>query len=273
MPYVQRNFVGKIIGLFASPAPQPDGTCLTEPDPLPDDHPEVVQFLAEHPMPESISRMPTQQEMEEALKEHERLSSEQKQLQNLMLGHFQAWARLELALSGLLQIILNIQPPANQLARTIYFSLGGFEQRMTMITAVIKRFIDERVTDDKSNSPLRKCIDLWVGVCEEMKAARRDRNTVSHGSLINLGHGGKRHMRVTAPVFDPIRVTGPLAKGTLVGLGIEELSLALKRVDRIAICVDCMNKCITAFHEFGPATLTGTIAVLERNLQEAQNLG
>lgn len=52
MPYyVQRNFAGKIITLYASPAVQDDGFCLTDPDPLPEDHPEMIQFFAENPPP------------------------------------------------------------------------------------------------------------------------------------------------------------------------------------------------------------------------------
>jgi hypothetical protein len=273
MPYVQRDFSGKIIGLFSYPAPQPDGTCLTEPDPLADDHPEIIQFRVDHSIPESLTRVLTDAEMKEIGKEQERLSREQTQLQYLMLNHFQRWAELELALSGLLQEILNIQPVGNALARAMYFSLGGFEQRVNMLTAVIKQFINEHAHSDKNSSLLRECISLWAKICEEIKSAKRDRNTVAHGSILDLPHGGKRHLRVTSPAFDPIRVTGPLAKGTLVGLGIEELSHALKRLERVSICVDCMNKCIMNLHQFGSATLPETISVLEKNLQEAKNIG
>lgn len=48
MLYVQRKN-GVIIGLFANPQPQPDGSMLTEPTPLPEDNPEVVAFLAPKP--------------------------------------------------------------------------------------------------------------------------------------------------------------------------------------------------------------------------------
>lgn len=45
MMYVSRDELGKVSGLYLCPQPQPDGTCLTKPEPLPDDHPEVVEYL------------------------------------------------------------------------------------------------------------------------------------------------------------------------------------------------------------------------------------
>lgn len=43
--YAQRNASGNVIGLFANPQPQNDGSDLTDGIPLADDHPEVVAFL------------------------------------------------------------------------------------------------------------------------------------------------------------------------------------------------------------------------------------
>jgi len=45
MSYFVQRSGGKIVGLYRAPQPQTDGTCLTDPDPLPDDHAEVVAFL------------------------------------------------------------------------------------------------------------------------------------------------------------------------------------------------------------------------------------
>ncbi len=47
--YIQRDSGGAICGLYANPQPQGDGSCLTLPDPLPDDHPEVAAFLSRTP--------------------------------------------------------------------------------------------------------------------------------------------------------------------------------------------------------------------------------
>lgn len=44
MRYVQRDQEGKVIGHFANPQPQPDGTMLTDPEPLPYDHPDILEF-------------------------------------------------------------------------------------------------------------------------------------------------------------------------------------------------------------------------------------
>lgn len=54
MYYVQRNQAGAIIVIYANPQPQPDGTCLTDPKPLPDTDPSVVAFLNQKP-PQSLS--------------------------------------------------------------------------------------------------------------------------------------------------------------------------------------------------------------------------
>lgn len=45
MAYVQRNSSGDIVGVYGCPQPQPDGSCLTDPEPLPDDHPDVVAYV------------------------------------------------------------------------------------------------------------------------------------------------------------------------------------------------------------------------------------
>lgn len=45
MLYVQRDSAGNVTGVFTAPQPQPDGTCLTQPDPLPENHPEILGYL------------------------------------------------------------------------------------------------------------------------------------------------------------------------------------------------------------------------------------
>jgi len=45
--FVQRNpETGAVKGVYLYPQPQPDGSSLTEADPLPEDHPDVVAFRA-----------------------------------------------------------------------------------------------------------------------------------------------------------------------------------------------------------------------------------
>lgn len=44
--YVRRDkTTGAILGLFTAPQPQPDGSCLTDPDPVPDNDAGVLAFL------------------------------------------------------------------------------------------------------------------------------------------------------------------------------------------------------------------------------------
>jgi len=43
--YVQRDGGGAVVGVYENPQPQEDGSCLTDPEPLRDDAPEVVAFM------------------------------------------------------------------------------------------------------------------------------------------------------------------------------------------------------------------------------------
>jgi len=88
MPYVRRNFIGKIIGVYTNPQPQPDGSCLTEPDPLPDDHPEVIAFLKDFPV--LTQAYMTEEDFLREKNDQERVEREIPQLQDLVLRHIQA---------------------------------------------------------------------------------------------------------------------------------------------------------------------------------------
>lgn len=47
MIYVQRDQSGAVCGIYANPQPQPDGSCLTDKNPLAEDSPEVLQFFSD----------------------------------------------------------------------------------------------------------------------------------------------------------------------------------------------------------------------------------
>lgn len=266
MPYVQRDFDGKIVGLYANPQPQEDGTSLTETDPLPEDHPEVALFRAAHPILDYPA--PTLQQLKQLQLAHDELKRDEKKLQNLMLHHFRIWAELETAMSLLLQAILNTPPPRNNLARAMYFSLGGFDARLTMTTKALEQFIHDHVAfDRKSNQQLEMLNALWKRISTEVRTAKLIRNNIAHGQIGSLPHGGKHHARLTTPFFDPIRQGNPLAKGSLPGMGINDLEVALKDLKKLIGFVDRMSEIIQAFYQFGSRTLPETIARLERNLQ------
>lgn len=48
MAFVERDYGGKVCGLFSNPQHNEDGSLRTEE--LPDDHPEVVQFKSKTPV-------------------------------------------------------------------------------------------------------------------------------------------------------------------------------------------------------------------------------
>ena len=271
MRYVQRDIRGKIVGVYSNPQPQEDGFCLTDPEPLSDDHPEVAAFLAAHPIPESP--VPTKKELEDLRIERERLERETTRLQKLMLGHFQEMAELELALSGLLQQILNLQGAAQNVARAIYFSIPGFEQRCTTVTRALQQFVaDHLCTDRKKYADLESLIGLWSRIGRRLKDVRGVRNVVAHGSICSVPHGGKMNVRLMAPAFDPLRVGNLLRKGTNPGIGPDDLNKAIAVVRKVSACVDRMNETITAFHQFGIEGVQKTRPRLEANLQALESL-
>lgn len=46
MIYIQRDPVtGEVIGIYRNPQPQPDGTCLTDPVPVAEDDPLVMEYV------------------------------------------------------------------------------------------------------------------------------------------------------------------------------------------------------------------------------------
>lgn len=53
MRYVQRRD-GKIVGLYAKPQLETDGSLITDAEPLANDHPEILAFLHPEPTPEQI---------------------------------------------------------------------------------------------------------------------------------------------------------------------------------------------------------------------------
>ncbi|MGH8717853.1 MAG: hypothetical protein ACREV0_02765 [Burkholderiales bacterium] len=272
MPYyVQRDFSGKIVGLYASPAEQDDGFCLTDPDPLPDGHPEIVAFFEKHPAPKM--EMPTPEQWTEIHRQHEKNEEDIRKLGQLMLSHFHEISSLELALSGLLQQTLNIQGAALNVARAIYFSIPGFDQRCITVGKALQQFVEDHLNADRKRyAEMESLIGLWSRIGERLKDVRGVRNVVAHGSINLVPHGGKHNARLTAPVFDPIRVGNVMIKGSNPGLGPDELEKAIAVVRKVSRCVDRMNDTVTAFHQFGLEALLKTRARLEVNLQALESL-
>jgi hypothetical protein len=269
--YVQRNFLGKIVGLMANPSVQEDGYCLTDPDPLPDDHPEVVEFLKEHPSP--IIQPITQEQRLVHDKQYEENRENSEKLQRLMLSHFQQMADLELALGALLQAILNIKAPNSNVARAIYFSIPGFDQRCVTLGRAIEQFVHDHLQADKSQyDDISRIAEAWSKLQRPLKSVRATRNVVAHGSVSLIPHGGRHHARLTAPVFDPIRVGNLINKGSIPGLGVSDLQRAIILIRHVSMCADRINDCITAYHDYGLPALVEKCARLDANLKTLESL-
>jgi hypothetical protein len=274
MPYyVQRDFSGKVVTLYSHPAVQDDGFCLTEPDPLADDHPEILAFLAAQPVLPAI-KMPTEAEMAVSNRQWEQSQEEARTLQKLMLAHFTSMSHLELALGALLQQLLNVQSPALHVARAIYFSIPGFDQRCVTVGKAVQQFVEDHMRADRAKySELEHLAQSWSKVRDRLAEVRGVRNVVAHGSISMIQHGGRYQARLMAPVFDPIRVGNPLAKGSNPGLGVADLQAAMALMQHVARCVDRLNDSFTEFHKFGVAAVVKQRPRLEANLTALEKVG
>jgi hypothetical protein len=263
MPYVQRDRTGKIVGVYANPAPQPDGTCLTEPDPLPDDHPEVVEFFTKFPLPKIVPL--TDKQRQQMRREEEAQSAEFHELRNLMLNHFHVWSQLEMALSALLYVLLNIQPKSSHIAYAIYYSPSGFEARRKIIDDAVIQFI-------KENPDIESLRNHWNDINRYLGLARNKRNIVAHGSPLKLTIRGKNYIRLAPPAFDVLRIWNKTTAGTIPGLSTKNLSDAICQVQQLQECVDSVNKFIDAFQENDSESLKERFLLLEANLKKIHNL-
>ncbi len=74
MSYVQRDANGAIVGIFANPQPQADGSVLTDPTPLDDMDPEILAFFSARKNPNYaaslaiVPKEPTAQDVIDVLK-------------------------------------------------------------------------------------------------------------------------------------------------------------------------------------------------------------
>ncbi|HZE61586.1 MAG TPA: hypothetical protein VE085_13640 [Burkholderiales bacterium] len=270
--YVQRDHSGKICGISRQPQVQRDGHCLTEADPLPDNNEEVLAFQKRN---EELSPLPAWDKIdfEEMHRQHEINQKEARELERLMLRHFQEMAELELALGALLQVILRVPPPGNNVARAVYFSIPGFDQRTTTVGKALVQFVEDYMSADRAQyGEMEFLIAAWGNVATGLHEVRKIRNVIAHGSISLIPHAGKHNARLTAPVFDPIKVGNLLMKGSNPGLGASDMKEALKLMRCVADCVDRINEGITALHNFGLPALLETRARLERNLLALKSL-
>lgn len=272
MKYIQRDLSGKINGVYTSPQPQPDGFCLTEPDPFPDDHPEVVAFLAQFERYDELHPY-TKEDSDRRLREYEENQKEAENLRGLVLRHWGTWAHLEMTLSGLLQAVLHVQGPPNNVARAVYFSIPGFDQRCITVVKALTQFVDDHLEmDRKKYCDLEMLTNAWGRIGNFLTEAKKIRNAIAHGSVSYVPHGGRHNARITAPLFDPIRVGNHLRKGSNPGIGSADIEKSLQLLERLQWCIDRINESVSVFYQFGPEALPKTRARLEANLQALESL-
>ncbi|MEQ1628410.1 MAG: hypothetical protein ABL965_13525 [Nitrospira sp.] len=260
MPYVQRDFSGKIIGLYTNPQPQADGTCLTELDPLPDDNPEVIAFREQHPVPASLLTPPSREEIKALHREHEYNERELRELDAAILIHMKVWSELETALSALFYETLHPEPRSSRIPYVIYYSPDGFDARQKVVDKVLRQFFQE--------NPQSAVIEPhWEVITKEIDRSRKMRNNIAHGAPLTLNIRGKNYVRHSPPAFDINRVGSLIPKGTIPGVSAEEISHANKSIIKLVECIDATNRAIAAFHQNGPNTLQQTLPPLENNLR------
>jgi hypothetical protein len=203
--------------------------------------------------------------------EYRAVEEAKKELEEWILKHFQVWANFENVLSILLQDIVSC-PGSPSVARAIYFSLGGFEARFTMVTKALQQFVlDNIAANSKENAALKKLVDVWGQTNAFVQAARKVRNIIAHGHVLSVPHGGMLQARVSSSFTDPINFGNLLAKGSLPGLGTDDVRRAALTLHRIGVVVGCTDEAIKAFYLHGPKALPEIFVLLDRYHQELQS--
>ncbi|MDB5338392.1 MAG: hypothetical protein JWN70_4011 [Planctomycetaceae bacterium] len=244
MPYVQRNWKGEITGLYANPQPQPDGTCLTEPAPLSEDHPEVQSYMAKHPIPANMLRPFSAEEMRKQDKMFERVAKEHEAIRNAVLAFNLGFAELETSLSCLLYAALNIRD--SQIAYAIYHTPHGFDARTQIVGNAVIQIASEK-------KALFDLIEPWTVLAKKISKTRDLRNAIAHSAPLTYLMGNRNYARLSPPAFDVIRVGRKIAKGDKPGLDANDVNQGIKRLIEANDCVDHVNRLVTAFHEGDPS--------------------
>ena len=266
MPYVQRDPTGKIVCSATNPQPQQEGSCLTESEFLPDDHPEVIEFMKRFPM--ITQGHMTEEDFKREEEDQKRVDKEIPELQTLALAHISVWASLETALSALLYTALNIQPASSHIAYAIYYGLTGFDARLTVVNNVIIQLMNEK----KELESLR---EHWEKLHKKIDIAKNRRNTVAHSTIQTLIYGSKPRKKraVLSPLpFDVIRLQRKIEAGEDPGLDVNQFTTVVERAFKLAECIDSVNRVISNFHQYGKDTLLKTIPAVESRMKELNSL-
>ncbi len=260
MPFVQRDsMTGKITGVFARPQPQEDGTDLA-PEELPADNGEVVEFLSHFPTP-PIPPM-TQAEFDKMHADRAELNAESAKLNETILYFDQCFSQLETALSALLHAIMN--KPRSHLAYALYFSPDGFHARVGLVHNAVEQFVFEAAKTPVDD--IHAVDRLWPLIRQRINKVQQTRNKLAHGVPQILHIRGKRHLVHVSPAFDVNRVGRKIPTGTIPGLKNDAIDEEARYTMETVVCVDMLNKIVTAFHRGDGATWRETCQRLEGRL-------
>ncbi|NIX75546.1 hypothetical protein [Microvirga terricola] len=251
MPYVQRNHKGQIVGLYALPQPQPNGTCLTEPDPLPDDDPEVLAFRATHPVP-TVEPL-TFEEMQRLNQRYEKVNKEHEEIRDGMLATFMVWSDLENALCALFYALLNQRN--SHVAHAIYFAIASLDGRLKVVDVAFARTAKEQPN-------LRPLVPFWKTTLGAISRLKEARNSIAHGAPITVVVNNRPHARLASPFLDVQRFEERMDKRQLPGLSANDLRGTAKAARERADTVDELNRAVIAMWDGDDATLQQTLARL-----------
>jgi hypothetical protein len=240
MPFVQRNWKGEITGLFARP--QSDEAN----EELPEDNPEVLAYLAKHPVPPELLKPPTKEERERFAKEYRENELEHQRIRDNLAQFYYTFSTLETALSALLYAILNLRD--SQIAYAIYYSPTSIDARAEMVHNAVIQIAAER-------KPLADLLPLWETIYRKTQRVRTLRNAVAHSSQITYGIKNKLYARLSPPAFDVIRVGRKQAQRQIPGLTSNDLWEGIRKIRWLTERVDDVNRLVTEFHDGNPSLL------------------
>ncbi|WP_421955860.1 hypothetical protein [Polaromonas sp.] len=247
MPYVQRNFIGEMTGIYAN---SQEGYAEEF---LPDDHPEIQDFQRRYPIPDA--RPLTLDVLQRIEVENKKANENIQALGKLTLEFLNAWSTLEMSLGSLFAATLNHPQTVSRVASAVYYGLTGFEARIGATGSAIVQLADDL-------PELAEIIPAWMILQAALREIKKTRNHVAHGSITRIHFDGKQYVGITSPSFDP-RIGRYLKAGSDPGLTAIQLRERINEIHPIYNALDKLNTMVSEYKRFGKETLPGTRVQLD----------
>lgn len=183
-----------------------------------------------------------------------KIVAEHQAIREAMLELMFAWAGLENTLSFLLAKI--IRDPSHALASAIYFAPSNTETRLNIIGSVLKIAIGRSPHYETTIAP------AWKRFTNSFGGRKNVRNQVAHGHITTMNIKGKRHARLTSPLFDVIRVGGSLLQGKLPGLSSNDIQQSTIAIQKLSDEVYKWMSIVEAFYAANEKALLDVLAEL-----------